>query len=78
MDEVYNHENVRGQRETVKIMKQGLAQNLQGGVTDPVFPMRYPDQIVPVWKPAYPDPRTGRKVGGHFIYIIDEESRWAQ
>lgn len=78
MDEVYGGLNRQGQAEAVRVMKRGLAHNGQGGVTDPVFPMRRPDAIVPVWRPSYANPKTGRKEGGQWVYIVDEHSGWVQ
>lgn len=78
MDEIYNNMNRKGQAEAVRTMKRGMAHNGQGGVTDPVYPMRRPDKIVPVWRPAYANPKTGRKEGGQWVYIVDEHSGWVQ
>lgn len=78
MDEIYSKLNRQGQRDTVEIMRRGIRQNLQGGVTDPVYPMRRPDQIVPVWRPSYVNPNTGRKEGGQWVYIVDEPSGWVE
>lgn len=78
MDAIYSGMNQRGQADAVKTMRRGISQNLQGGVTDPVFPMRRPDQIVPVWRPAYVNPDTGRKEGGQWVYIVDEPSGWVE
>lgn len=78
MDEIYSNLNRQGQADAIKTMRRGISQNMQGGVTDPVFPMRRPDQIVPVWRPAYVNPNTGRKEGGQWVYIVDEPSGWVE
>lgn len=78
MDQVYSGAKRQGKAEAVQTMRRGISQNLQGGVTDPVFPMRRPDKIVPVWRPAYVNPVTGRKEGGQWIHIVDEPSGWVQ
>lgn len=78
MDAVYGNANRLGQKEAVETMRRGMRTNLQGGVTDPVFPMRRPDQIVPVWRPSYANPDSGRKEGGQWVYIVDEPSGWVE
>lgn len=78
MDAIYGNANRLGQRDTVETMRRGMKTNLQGGVTDPVFPMRRPDQIVPVWRPSYANPDSGRKEGGQWVYIVAEPSGWVE
>lgn len=78
MDAIYSDLNRTGQADAVATMRRGITQNLQGGVTDPVLPMRQPDRIVPVWRPSYVNPDTGRKEGGQWVYIVDEPSGWVE
>lgn len=78
MDAIYGNANRLGQKDAVETMRRGIKTNLQGGVTDPVFPMRRPDQVVPVWRPSYANPDSGRKEGGQWVYIVDEPSGWVE
>lgn len=78
MDEVYSAVNQDGQRDAVRVMRQGLGHNLQGGVTDPVYPIRHPDVIVPVWYPAHTNTQLGIREEGQWKHHIDEEATWAR
>lgn len=77
MDEIYESGTTQGQRDAVRLLRQGLAHNASTGSIDPVYPLRKPEVVAPVWRPAQTNPNTGRREGGQWQYIVIEESAWA-
>lgn len=77
VEEVYGEVNREGARDAVSLVRDGLRSQQTYGTTDPYVPLRKPAQVVPVWVPPYVDPRTGRRVAGHWEHTVIKESEWA-
>jgi len=77
MDAIYERGNTVGQQDAVRLLRRGLAHRANSGSIDPVYPMRKPEVVAPVWRPDQTNPKTGRREGGQWQYIVIEESAWA-
>lgn len=76
IDEVYDDIHRSGSRDAVSLLRTGMRERMVYGVTDPYVPMRTPDEIVPIWVPPYVDPRTGRRVDGHWEHTVLRRGEW--
>jgi hypothetical protein len=76
LEDVYDSVNRRGSRDAVEVLREGMRTRRQYGTTDPYTPLRTPEEVIPVWVPAYVDPRTGRRVDGHWEHSVIRRSTW--
>lgn len=74
--EVYDQVHRSGAKDAVELLSSGLKKRMSLGHSDPIIPMRTPDQVVPVWVVAHKDHRTHRYVEGNWEHAVVEESEW--
>jgi hypothetical protein len=72
---VYNALYNDGAREAVDLLREGLRAREAYGYTDPYIPIRTPDEVVPIYVPAYVD-ADNRRIEGHWEYTVIKESQW--
>lgn len=76
MEDVYDEVHRQGQRDTVAVLRESLRERLVYGASDPYVPLRVPEEIAPIWIPPHVDPRTGRRVDGHWEHTVIRRSEW--
>ncbi len=76
MDDIYDEVHGSGARDAVTVLREGLRERMAYGVTDAYIPLRTPDQVVPIWVFPYEDPRTARRVDGHWEHTVLRSSEW--
>lgn len=76
INEVYDAVHRSGARETAQLLNQGMRSRGLFGATDPYYPLRTPDEVVPVWKRPRPDSETGRRADPHWEYTVIRRSGW--
>lgn len=76
IDEIYDEIHRRGSKDAVEMLRDGMRERMVYGVTDPYIPLRQPDEVVPVWVPAFVDPRTGRRIDGHWEHTVIRRGEW--
>lgn len=76
IDEIYDDVHRSGAQEAVEGLRRAMGERQVYGVNDPYVPMRTPDEVVPIWVPAYEDPRTGRRVEGHWEHTVLRRGEW--
>lgn len=74
--DVYDEVHREGARDTVQLLREGMRSNRMYGSYDPYIPLRLPDEIIPVYVPPRPDPKTGRLIHGHWEESIIKWSDW--
>jgi hypothetical protein len=77
LEAAYGDIHRSGARDMVDLLRDGMAHKQIYGMTDPYYPVRVPEEIMPVWVPTYIDPRTGRQIAGHWEYSVIRAARWA-
>lgn len=76
IEDVYESLHREGARNAVDLLREGLRSRQVYGVADPYIPLRKPEEVVPVWVPAYVDERTGRRIDGHWEHAVIRRSEW--
>ncbi len=76
-EDIYDESYREGARNTIELLREGLKERRVYGVTDPYLPLRRPDEIVPIWVVDDIDPRTGRRIAGHWEHSILRKGGWS-
>ena len=77
LEQVYGDIHRAGARDVVDLLRDGMGNRQMYGMTDPYYPVRVPEEVMPVWVPTFIDPRTGRQIAGHWEYSVIRAARWA-
>lgn len=77
LEQTYEDIHRQGSRDMVDLLRDGMANRQLHGMTDPYYPVRIPEEVMPVWVPTFIDQRTGRQIAGHWEYSVIRPSRWA-
>ena len=80
MDDVYNNVNNfrNGEKDAVKILRDGLRTNYTLGQRDPLLPIRLPELVAPIWHFNYLHPATNSRIEGHWEHLIIQEPQWSE
>jgi hypothetical protein len=76
IEDVYNEVNQEGRKDAVSLLRNGLTTRYTLGQTDPHYPIRTPEVIVPVWNRPREHQGTGARISGHWEHLVVEESEW--
>ena len=75
-DRIYREVHGDAEKEAIDDLRFGLRERRVYGDSDPYYPLRRPDEVVPIWKAPRVDPRTGRRIGGHWEWTVLRRSKW--
>ncbi|TJY57362.1 conjugal transfer protein [Sinimarinibacterium sp. CAU 1509] len=76
IDEIYDEVHRKGGQDAVSMLRAGMRERMVYGVADPYVPLRTPDEVVPIWVPPYEEPRTGRRIDGHWEHTVTRRGEW--
>lgn len=76
IDEIYDDVHRAGAQDAVDALRAGMGERQAYGIADPYIPLRTPDEIVPIWVVPHVDPRTGRRVSGHWEHTVIRRGEW--
>jgi len=78
MSQVYDDIHRQGARDMVDLLRDGMANRQVLGMTDPYYPVRLPEEVIPIWVRDTTDPVTGRRKQGHVEWVVIRPSTWAE
>lgn len=78
LQEIYSQVHRTGAQDSVALLRQGLRSRYQYSVTDPYYPLRKPEVVIPIYRPARIDRRTGNRLQGTWEHAVVERSEWVE
>lgn len=75
-DAIYDQIHRKGGQDAVALLQAGMRHREVYGVTDPYTPMRVPDEVAPIWRPARVNRATGARLDGYWEHDVVKPGYW--
>lgn len=76
IEKVYGIVHGEGEKDAVKLLREGMRERKVYGTTAPYIPVRKSEEVRQIWVPDFVDPTTGRMVHGHWESTVLKEGSW--